>query len=703
MNWYERSRRRILLDFHIPDWDPSFLSRFDPEEFAGYVVKANATAATIFANTHTGLCNYPTRVGKIHKQFINRDILGEAIDACHRRGLDVVIYYCTIFVDWYWDTHPQARMVDFNGESRKVKMSNIGHPYRFSVSCPNNLEYRSFVKNQLEEICDRYDFEGVWPDMTFWPMVCYCPSCQERYRHETGLELPRQINWEDPNWVRFVHKRQEWLVEFADLITSTIKAKKTRATVAHQSMVFSHDWKLGPSVELAEKTDWLSADLYGGKYYLSFMAKLFYGLSGTRPFEQINSWCYPDIFEHSVTRTEDELRANTFSTLINGGAMVFIDAIDPIGTIHKKNYLTLGKIFSEMALFESYAGGKFVQDIGIYFSYDSDFDLAENGNELALAEYTVEPGRMLQGSTSHRSAALNLTKTLLNAHFPFGVITKKDLDHLSDYQVILLPNVAVLDDTEVNAFRAYVANGGSIYASKNTSLISYTGIRQPDFTLSDLFGVTYLGETQEILTYVKPTGKYETLFNPFSADWPVTLKDTQVLVKAHAGAEVLATLSRPYTDPTSTQYASILTSPPGIDTEYPALILNHYGKGKVIFSTGIIEIWDHDSTRNVFANLIRQLASRPFRFETDAPSSVELTLFHQDKLKRYVLNVLSYQQELPNLPVYGIRVKVWLGDREPVRVLKLPNKEQVSSVYEEGPVTFEIPRLDNFAMFAIDY
>ena len=37
---YRQSRRRLLIDMHIPDWDPAFLGRFDPAELAAAVVGA---------------------------------------------------------------------------------------------------------------------------------------------------------------------------------------------------------------------------------------------------------------------------------------------------------------------------------------------------------------------------------------------------------------------------------------------------------------------------------------------------------------------------------------------------------------------------------------------------------------------------------------------------------------------------------------
>jgi hypothetical protein len=70
--WYQRSRRRMLLDFHIAEWDPSFLASFDPKEMPEHVKLANATAMTVFANTHPGLCNYPTKVGKMHEQWVRQ-------------------------------------------------------------------------------------------------------------------------------------------------------------------------------------------------------------------------------------------------------------------------------------------------------------------------------------------------------------------------------------------------------------------------------------------------------------------------------------------------------------------------------------------------------------------------------------------------------------------------------------------------------
>ena len=702
-NWYQTRRRRFLLDFHISDLDPGFLSKFDPDEFAEYVTLAKGHAATIFANTHTGFCNYPTMVGKMHPNLKGRDLLGEMIQALHRRGLNAVIYYCLEYVAWYWETHLEARIVNSRGVAEKLRLNLGGNPRRFAVVCLNNPAYRTYVVDQLTEICTGYDFEGMWPDMTFWPNVCYCPACQDRYWQETGKVIPQKVDWEDPAWVSFQRKRQEWLVDFVNLVTSTIKKQKPGVTVAHQSGTFCSDWLQAPSVELARHMDWLSADLYGERYGMIFWAKLFYTLSEKRPFEHINCWCYPHIHEHLVPRTEDSLRATALAALANDGAMVFIDAVDPMGTIHKKNYLTVRKIFDDLEQYEGETGGELCQDVGVYFSFEANFDLSENGLEPADKGYSASADYYPTPPSAHRNATVNLARTLNQYHIPYGVVTRKDLDRLSDYQVLVLANVVMLADDEMAALRQYVQNGGALWVSKNTSILSIDGVRQENFLLSDLLGVTYQGEVIESTTYVAPIENYAQLFTPFDKDYPLTLYDNPLIVKVEEACQVLATVTLPYTAPTDEKFASMLTNPPGKPTNYPALVLHPYGKGKVLYSSGVIEIWNYDTQTQIVARLIQSLASRSWCVETDAPKAVDITLFHQPERNRYVLNLLNYQCELPNLPVYNIQLKVRMDGRHPCKVRVLPEGDVLEYQSADDQVIFVLPKLVNFCMIAIEY
>ncbi len=69
-------------------------------------------------------------------------------------------------------------------------------------------------------------------------------------------------------------------------------------------------------------------------------------------------------------------------------------------------------------------------------------------------------------------------------------------------------------------------------------------------------------------------------------------------------------------------------------------------------------------------NLVRSLANRRLWVEMDAaPKSVEATLFFQADRDRYVLNVINYQQELPNIPVHDLVIRVRTDGRIAARGL----------------------------------
>ncbi len=307
----------------------------------------------------------------------------------------------------------------------------------------------------------------------------------------------------------------------------------------------------------------------------------------------------------------------------------------------------------------------------------------------------------LSGRVPHVEAALSVAKSLLDHHVPFGVITKRNLGDLARYQIIVLPNVLMMDEEEAQAFREYVKRGGALYASKYTSLITKDGRRQEDFLLADVLGISYQGETRENFTYIAPATGAEPLFAPYTVQHPLGLTDSQMQVTARPGAAVLGTLVLPYTDPADPhRFSSIHNNPPGKHTDRPALVLNRFGQGQAIYAAGDLESFDPH--REVFIRLLRLLA-RPFAFEADAPKVVEVTLFHQEDKHRFIVSLVNFQQEQPNIPVEGIKVRVRLDGKNVRRVLLLPTERELDHTARDGYAEFTVPRLETFAMVALDY
>jgi len=112
---------------------------------------------------------------------------------------------------------------------------------------------------------------------------------------------------------------------------------------------------------------------------------------------------------------------------------------------------------------------------------------------------------------------------------------------------------------------------------------------------------------------------------------------------------------------------------------------------------------EHEIHRELFVRLIKSLVKEGFSFEVDAPKSVEVIMFYQEEKRRYIVNLLNFQQELPNIPVFGIKLRIKTEDKTFSRVVILPEETPLNFEKREGYLEIEIPRLDTFLMLGIYY
>ncbi|MGE5224383.1 MAG: beta-galactosidase trimerization domain-containing protein [Omnitrophica WOR_2 bacterium] len=681
--WYRSAYCRNVIDMHITDQDARFLSEFNPDTYVEMLKKAGVQSTVLYAHSHVGLCYYPTKIGKMHPGIHGHDILGEVIALCRQAGISVVVYYSLIFDAWAYQTHPDWRIVDAAGRPAAENS-------RYGVCCPNS-PYREYIRAIVAELCSSYDFDGIRFDMTFWPQVCFCRYCQDRFEREVGGDLPTVIDWEDPHWVAFQRLRERWLADFAGIATGTARKFKPGASVEHQSSTYPFPWQFGVSTLLAGHNDFLQGDFYGDALQGSFVRKLISNLSPNRPagFETSVTTELTDV---TALKSEELLTCKASAALADGTAFIMIDSIDPKGTLNPITYERMGRVFDFMKPFQPFLGGQPVQDVAVYFSTESKYNPADKGKPVD------DPH--LSPDMPHLQAVLGACKALLDRHILFGVLTRRNLDTLSKYKAILLPNVLMMDQEEVEAFREYVRLGGCLYASGYTSLQTSAGIPQDDFMLADVFGVSYQGETTEHFTYIAPTAETEQIFTGYSYPYPVALYNSQIKITAHEADQILGEQVLPYTDPADPHhFASIHNNPPGRWTGSPAIVSNQYGQGRCIYAAADLE--RHEHARTIFTNLLTRLAG-PFRLDTNAPRPVEITLFQQPENRRYILSLVNFQKELPNIPVEGIHIRLE-GIEQIHQVKLLPANEPVAFHPLDGAVDFSVPCLETFRMFSIEY
>ncbi len=262
-----------------------------------------------------------------------------------------------------------------------------------------------------------------------------------------------------------------------------------------------------------------------------------------------------------------------------------------------------------------------------------------------------------------------LYAALLEGRFLFDFIHQEDLsaETLKKYRVLLLPNAAYLRDSECEAIRNYVAAGGSVLATFETSRYNEWGEPREDFGLREIFGVSIAGEL------VGPVG------NSY-----MHIDRSHPVLEGYEGTTILpgAEFRIPVT-PVNPEalHLSVIPNYPAFPpemvyprigrTDEPAAIFRQQDSARIVYFPGDVDRTylrsGHPDFSRLLINSIRwMLGGEP------PPASVEgsglLELFAWETEPGFALHVLNYTN--PGL-----------------------NRPFVSAFYPTGPlqVSFEVP------------
>lgn len=703
---FQRNMRRLLRDMHIPDWDPAFLSQYDPEQLAEICATADLNAVMIYCKSHVGLCNYPTVIGKQHGSLHGRDVLGELNTALRRRGIATCGYHSINFDNWAAETHPQWRQVDL-GLGR-----DLHEHTRYGVCCPNNPEYREYETGLLTEVLTRYEFDALWLDMIWYLAVCGCDRCRARYRQEEGAEIPTTIDWTDPAWCRFQAARERWIVEWTETLFTRAHELRPGLAVTHNLAAALAGWRSGQPLNAARFDTYTSGDLYGDRDEQLLVTKMTQHLSESQPAELMVSAC-ADLVDHVTLKSTEQLAASALAATAVGSAFIVIDAADPLGTAQPGTYQRIGEVFARTRLYEPYLGGEPIEDVAVYLSGESQMDFADNGTAI------VPPTSLGGPIYPHVRAARGACRALSQAQLPFGVITARQLDQLDRYPVLVLPGLSRITSAEVAAFRAYVAGGGHLYASRYTSLVDVAGTRHDNFLLADVFGVDAVGEEDGRMVFLRPTaplvaeaiGPQPYLSYPINDRWgePFEAKPlcTAPRVTATTG-EPLGTLTLPYGYPhwgsvAVHTWSAIHSAPPWDDRENPVLVRNRYGNGLAVYSAFDLESSTAAANTNLFVSLVRDLLGRPPAFEAETHPAVWVNAFDQPAAQRVLVSLLNYPTELP-APAVPARLTLRPpAGRRFTALTRVPDGERIDTRIRDGVLRAEIDISDSLVMLLASY
>jgi hypothetical protein len=574
----------------------------------------------------------------------------------------------------------------------------------------NHPDYRSYERAQITDLVSRYAFDAVFYDMIFWPIICACEHCRARYRQESGREFPERIDWTQRDWCDFQAARERWAADFAADLARLTKEVRPGVDVYHNLAPGLQDWTLAQPLWGARHDDFVGGDLYGDELEQLVVSKLTLNLTENRPAEFMTSRCV-SLADHVRLKPYERMRMQALAATACSAAFLFIDAIDPQGTIQPEVYERVGRVYAETARYEPYLGGEPVEDVAVYFSVDSQMDHAINGAPI------YEP-QMPSHRYPHLDAVRGVCRVLQRAHIPFGVITAKQLPDLDRYRVVVLSNVPRMSSEEAEAFRAYVARGGRLYASRFTSLVETEGTRHSDFMLADVFGVHFDGEEDGRMIYLRPVNEdlkacvapQEYVSQEVVTGMRLTVPPLTAVPRVRQGSGTpLAMLTLPFGYPAPGNvgdhaWASIHSSPPWEDTDVPVLVENVFGSGRAIYSAAEIESVDAEVNERLVIGIIRRLLDGPFSFEVQTHPVVWTSATNDVERCRIALSLLNYPSDLPAVAVPArIRLRPPSGTR--ITSLSLaPDCSQLRyDTEEDGAVTASIGAVDPLVLVVATY
>lgn len=704
--WYQNNYRRLILDMHIEDWDDSFFSKFDPEECFKLLKEAEIAAPMIYVQSHVGLCYWPTKSGVMHRAFIGKvDQMKRLFDLCYEGGMTPTLYYSIVFNNREYDRHPDWRIIDANGDASR------DHGGRYGVLCPNNEEYRVFCKAQIKEFCEYFDFSGVFFDMTFWPAVCYCPTCQEKWKGNHSEAMPKSVDWNDKLWIQFDEERRKQIRDFALMLTNEVKKYRPDVSVEHQYGNSLSFWRFGNDENVSEASDYIGTDLYGGIRQQSMACKAWYHLTQNQPFQYMTSRCYPALNEHTTTKTYDQLRQCIAMTFLHHGAPIMIDAIDPIGTLDARVYKTIGKIYREMKQYEPYANrGLLAYDVSLFFNLQGKMDIRAKAYPVISKE--TRRDNPAAGCMPHVDAIQNASDALSERHMPYTVINSWKPEAMERGQVVVVSDAPFMSKKNVKHMIEYVKNGGNAYLSGITDA----------YLLKEFFGAEIAGFMDENIAYLAPTNEGVFMSDYVTADYPLIVHEKAAkLINYDEETIVYAGITLPYTipgirnsmfdtdideseyirkeDPAYT-FSSIHSNPPGRSTKYPGIIGKRYGKGRVIWSSLPFEKENGYQHKNIFANIVEHLTTMPLKFYLDTSSSVEGIMFEENDS---ILLGLIETREAEKIPdVYNTKVRI-PSKRRPKRVAMLPEEVDMAYNWNMTEIAFEVNNMNIYCMVKIEF
>jgi hypothetical protein len=692
--WVERVMRWAQLT--LVEDDPG---RFDPGFWLDYFRRTHSDGACLSAGGCVAY--YPTAVPFHHRsRFLgDGDPFGELVAGCRATGMAVLAR-----------TDPHATHDDVRvAHPDWIAVDAQGHPRRhwaspeMWVTCalgPYNFEFMTAVHR---EIMSRYRVDGIFINRWAGSGLCYCEHCRANFRAATGHDLPRTVDPQDTARQAYIRWHQQRLFELWRLWDEEIRAINANARVipntgggATSALDMKTIGELAPTLFADRQArSGVMPPWANGK-----AAKEYRATMGRKPVGGIFSVGVEEAYRwKDSVQSEAEVRIWFADGVANGLRPWFTKFS---GVLHDRRWL------------------KVVEDLygwhhGAERYLRNEQSLARVG--LVYSQQTAWYHGGPKARETVEDHALGWYQALVESRIPFEMVHDGLLDseHLARLKTLILPNIAALSDGQCRQLREFVARGGGLVATFETSLDNERGEHRADFGLADLFGVSFRRRAEGPMrnAYLRleadpRTGRRHPLLDGLD-DAPRVIHGTWRLdvTPTSEFADRPLTLIPSYPDlPMEMVYPRVPR------TEIAEVYLRGFGPGRVVYFPWDIDrvFWevlgvDH---RLLLRNAVRWATAEEPPVAVIGPGLLDVTVWRQkESVTVHLVNLTNPMmmkgpfREL--IPVGEQRVSLRLSEAAKARRVQLLVAGRELPVVQDGPLlSVTVPSVRDFEVVAID-
>ena len=554
-----------------------------------------------------------------------------------------------------------------------------------------NSPYGELLKKYCVEVVGDLGLDGIWFDGAFMhghgasgEFACCCDFCSDKYRRETGRELPRTIDLRDEAVREYLEWRYSDHTEYWRSLSAYVRERVPRAII-----VYNYFNRLGSGIEggsplrrMAEDApQWpsnepsgpmegmISAEIGFFSQQTMLLAKILRAVNDNYPVEL---WAY-GMDSAAWQGFCPSPNPNPAPLLLHARLCAAAGAFPSYGMGREElaDYQhTFPVLTAQLDATAPYTAGEPQAPIGLVVSG-------------CTKDYGAVDDDHPQGQAAPAWNAAFGTDNLLNAlRLQSEVLLDNMLSEsfLARFPAVVLPGVSCMSDASGAALKRYVESGGTLLAIGETGLRDELGRPRERGLLDDLFGITWRDEREvsaDLSFDASLCGDFDEASGRTVGGMPPAYRlPGRMRVVRSDRAEVLATARYPV------QQQRIRTSqgiqrPHGETVEGAAVLRRCLGKGQAIWIGPDIAgaygaIGPNAYSRALVERLLQHVV-RPFTVV--APPNVVVSLFRRDG--KSVLHVLNVPESLLTLGMDAAR---------PVPVPTAPH-----DCVPTGPVEITVP------------